>query len=101
MFRYSKSRLPPVCRLVWLLMLVAAPLIALDPDKAITQYGLRAWRSEDGLPQSAVYSMAQTQNGYLWFGTTASVARFDGVQFSVFDRRSTPALATNHVRGLL
>ena len=28
-------------------------------------------------------------DGYLWLATTASLARFDGVQFTLFDSRNT------------
>ena len=81
--------------------MAAIPLMALDPSKAISQYALRGWKSDDGLPQNAVYGIAQTPDGYLWFGTTSGLSRFDGVQFTNFDAH-TPALSgTNHIRGLL
>lgn len=65
---------------------------ALDPAKAVTQYGHDLWQVEEGLPNSAVYAIAQSSNGYLWAGTQGGLARFDGVRFSVFDKGNTPAI---------
>ncbi|TDR22628.1 ligand-binding sensor domain-containing protein [Marinicella litoralis] len=39
---------------------------------------------EDGLPDSTVYSMSQDKTGYMWFGTTSGLARYDGYSFKVF-----------------
>ncbi len=40
-------------------------------------------------------AIAQTPDGYLWVGTNGGLARFDGARFTVFDRRSTPELASD------
>jgi PAS domain S-box len=82
-------------------LLVAPSLLALDPSRAITQYGLSVWTTDQGLPQSSVSAIAQTPDGYLWFGTQEGLARFDGVRFTIFDKRNTPALDTHHVNALL
>ena len=34
-----------------------------------TGYGLRAWSTEDGLPENSATAIVQTGDGYLWFGT--------------------------------
>jgi signal transduction histidine kinase/ligand-binding sensor domain-containing protein len=47
---------------------------------------------ESGLPQNSVQSLLQTRDGFLWLGTEAGLARFDGSGFQVFDRGSHPAL---------
>jgi ligand-binding sensor domain-containing protein/signal transduction histidine kinase len=39
------------------------------------------WGHEDGLPNDTVTALLQTQDGYLWVGTAAGLARFDGVEF--------------------
>src|SRR5258706_9306500 len=82
-------------------ILVASRLLALDPGKAITQYGLSTWTTDQGLPQSSVNAIAQTHDGYLWFGTQEGLARFDGMRFTIFDKRNTPALGMHHIRTLL
>lgn len=55
---------------------------ALDANTpAITQYVLEHWSHRDGLPANTINAIAQSQDGYLWIGTTAGLARFDGVRF--------------------
>ena len=41
--------------------------------------------------------LLQDRIGYLWIGTQEGLARFDGVHFRVFNRRSTPPLPANNV----
>jgi len=74
---------------------------ALEPDRRISQYNHQAWRSENGLPQISVISSAQTPDGYLWFGTHEGLARFDGTRFTVFDRKSSPALHSQMISALV
>ena len=45
---------------------------------------MQSWRTTDGLPQNSVGAIAHTADGYLWVGTMAGVARFDGVRFTVY-----------------
>jgi PAS domain S-box-containing protein len=69
--------------------------------QVITQYANEVWQSEQGLPQNAVQALAQTRDGYLWLGTQEGLARFDGVRFTVFNRRNTPELKHNNIQSLL
>ena len=54
--------------------------LALDPSLDISQYAHTAWTFRDGFLNGAVYAIAQTPDGYLWFGTQSGVVRFDGVR---------------------
>lgn len=63
--------------------------------------GRQAWGMENGLPQNTVQALAQTQDGFLWIGTEVGLVRFDGNNFLVFDKNSSPALPGNDVRCLL
>ena len=58
-------------------VLLTAKSMALDPRKAITQYVQTVWTSQNGLPQNVVFSIAQTNDGYVWFATEEGVARFE------------------------
>jgi diguanylate cyclase (GGDEF)-like protein len=73
--------------------------MALDPEKALTQYGLDSW--QEGLPQSSLHAVVQTPDGYLWVGTQQGLARFDGVRFTAFDTSNTPGLRSNLISSLL
>ena len=52
-------------------------------------YVVRRWQTEDGLPQNAVTSVAQTRDGYIWVGTYSGLARFDGEHFKIFNAANT------------
>lgn len=59
------------------------------------------WGSDQGLPADSVRGLARTPDGYLWVGTSAGVARFDGVRFAPFNRANTPAFRGQEVWALL
>lgn len=52
------------------------------PPLATPQF--RRYGLNDGLPGALVYAVAQDHKGYMWFGTTGGLGRFDGVGFKVF-----------------
>ena len=81
---------------------LASPGIAaaLDPAKQIAQYVHLAWDSDRGLPQNSVTAVVQTADGYIWLGTQEGLVRFDGVRFTVFDRRRG-AIPHNYVTALM
>ncbi len=77
--------------LPWAKDLQAAEASA-DPMDA-SQFVVRSWRVEDGLPHNTVNAILQTRDGYLWLGTDDGLARFDGVHFTVFGlREGLPSL---------
>jgi signal transduction histidine kinase/ligand-binding sensor domain-containing protein len=57
--------------------------------------GHQAWSSENGLPQNSVHQILQTHDGYLWIATEGGVARFNGIQFTVFNQENDPAFTSN------
>jgi len=60
--------------------------LALDPRKSLTQYSRTIWTQERGLPQDTIRAITQTNDGYLWLGTDEGLARFDGYEFTVFNK---------------
>ncbi len=62
-------------------ILLAQGVQAFDSDKLLTEYTHTVWTHKDGLPSAFIYSIAQSQDGYLWLGTADALARFDGVRF--------------------
>lgn len=63
--------------LILLCLLSMMPLGASEPS----QWEIHEVQVEDGLPDSTVFSIAQDAFGFLWFGTTSGVARYDGTRF--------------------
>jgi len=61
---------------------------------------IRVWQTEDGLPQNTVEAITQTRDGYLWVGTLAGLARFDGLRFQTFDVVNTPSLRDERIASL-
>jgi ligand-binding sensor domain-containing protein/signal transduction histidine kinase len=74
---------------------------ALEPDTPLAGYARQLWVMESGLPQNTVQALAQTRDGFVWVGTEAGLARFDGIGFQVFDKTTSPALPGNDIRCLL
>lgn len=70
-------------------------------QQGLGNYTTRVWRTEDGLPQQTVQAVAQTQDGFLWIGTTGGLLRFDGSRFVTFERGNTPAFHENSVFSLM
>ncbi|MBI2427684.1 MAG: hypothetical protein HYV29_02620 [Ignavibacteriales bacterium] len=68
--------------------------------KSLTQFTHEVWQTDDGLPQNSVNCIVQTPDGYLWMGTQEGVVRFDGVQFTLFDKRNTPQIKNNYISAL-
>ncbi len=88
-----------IARAAGLFLLCAWCALALDPQKSLTQYSRKVWTQEDGLPQDTIRAITQTSDGYLWLGTDEGLARFDGYEFEVFNKR-TGDLPANSIAAL-
>src|SRR6476659_2346726 len=88
----------PVAAALLFIAITSSP--ALDPHRSLNEFGHQSWLTENGLPQNTVQAIVQTQDGYLWIGTQEGLARFDGLNFSVFDKENTPAFKSNDIRFL-
>jgi ligand-binding sensor domain-containing protein len=64
------------------------------------QYHHEVWNEAAGLAPSPIVVMAQTADGYLWIGTGKGLYRFDGVRFTLFDRRNVPGLSDENIQSL-
>jgi ligand-binding sensor domain-containing protein len=100
--RLNAARLRVPAALVALMSLLsgAPPLHALNPTLALRQYGQQLWQTDNGLPQNTVHAIRQTKDGYLWLSTDGGLVRFDGIDFTLFDKRSTPELRSNLIGAL-
>ena len=100
MHKTSSSILFLYSSVVLFLLVFSSNGYALDPAKALSEFGRQTWLTENGLPQNTVQALAQTKDGYLWIGTQEGLARFNGVNFVIFDRDNTPQFKSNDVRSL-
>src|SRR5688572_18861425 len=71
------------------------------PALALKDYVRRTWNTGEGLPQSSVRAIAQTNQGSLWVATSEGLVRFDGVKMEVLDRKSTPSLPSLNIGAVL
>ena len=60
------------------------PALALRLDTPLAALQHAVWTRKDGAPRD-VWAMAQTSDGWLWFGGTGGLHRFDGVTFERVD----------------
>jgi PAS domain S-box-containing protein len=74
--------------------------LALDPGQPASSYLRKYFTLEDGLPSNYVNAIVQTENGFLWVGTDAGLARFDGKRFTPINTRGGLAQQIS-VRSLL
>ena len=64
---------------------ILLPLFLLMGVNIFSQdYNFHNFTSEDGLPQSYVYSITQDVHGYLWVGTGNGLARYNGFVFETY-----------------
>ncbi|MGE0128248.1 MAG: two-component regulator propeller domain-containing protein [Blastocatellales bacterium] len=71
-----------------------ALVCALAAASASAQYRFDSWTTEHGLPQNSVYAILQTRDGYLWFTTLDGLVRYNGAQFTVFNKTNTSGFAS-------
>ncbi|MEX1140064.1 MAG: two-component regulator propeller domain-containing protein [Bacteroidota bacterium] len=73
------------------------PLLHAVSQETHGEFVATSWGLEQGLPQSSVNAIIQTRDGYLWLGTFGGLVRFDGVQFTVFNRSNSPGMRSDRV----
>ncbi len=87
--------LASVRRLLVLASLCASLATLADPPRGKLAEVQRAWTVEQGLPSNAVTALAQDADGLIWVATLAGLARFDGVNFVVYDAATHPQLTSD------
>jgi ligand-binding sensor domain-containing protein/signal transduction histidine kinase len=80
---------------------LAYPVHAIDPNRDISQYMREGWGNERGFPAGSVSAIAQTTDGYLWIGTEKGLIRFDGLNFRLFQQAIPSSLPIGPVQTLM
>ena len=83
-----------------LLALIPPPSMALHPQRAANHYTIENWGPRNGFPEETIFAITQTVDGYLWIATPAGLVRFDGQDFTFFDRERVPGLQPLRVTDL-
>jgi ligand-binding sensor domain-containing protein len=78
---FLRTRLIPFLCAAACWVLLSPQSEASDPNKPLTEYTHTVWNRKDGIPSAFIFSLAQTEDGYLWLATTDGLVRFDGVRF--------------------
>jgi ligand-binding sensor domain-containing protein/signal transduction histidine kinase len=88
-------------RLHLLVAAVTGLVFGVSAGADVARYEHQTWRTENGLPQNSVHSIVQTSDGYIWLATEDGLARFDGLNFVLFDSENTAGLRSSNIRSLL
>jgi ligand-binding sensor domain-containing protein/signal transduction histidine kinase len=97
---HSKFIPKAVVRFTVIVFLLHSFALGLDPAEKVTHFGRTVWQTENGLPQNTVHSIKQSLDGFIWIATEEGLARFDGINFLVFNKQNTPQFKSNYVRSI-
>jgi len=89
-----------LCAILLLSLALVAVVLSDTSVQPFPRYVHDAWQTDQGLPQNSVFAIVQTQDGYIWIATQEGLVRFDGIRFTVFDKRNTPAISENNCQAL-
>ena len=65
----------------WVLVVCLYLVSFVAPAEIRSNWSLRVWQSDEGLPDNSIVGIAQTADGFLWIATQGGLVRFDGLQF--------------------
>jgi signal transduction histidine kinase len=78
--------------LLCLSLLLLVPVVS--GQGGLSDYSVRYFTSENGLPQNSVKAIARDDYGFIWLATESGMVRFDGNSFKQFDKRNTGILTS-------
>jgi len=87
-----------------LYVLTILPVCLLDAQQTseikVSQFSVNNWQIEQGLPVNSILSIAQTADGWVYFGTEEGLVRFDGKVFFLMNKSVIPDLNVNFINTL-
>lgn len=94
------ARLLPWLLLACLACGQAAAQEAGRSSRPLRDHAVDVWTSRNGLPHNSVRDIAQTPDGQIWLATWEGLVRYNGQDFTAYDRSTSPALLDNGVGAL-
>ncbi|MEI6454823.1 MAG: two-component regulator propeller domain-containing protein [bacterium] len=84
-------------------LLTPGLILSQENGLSVKNTGLKVdnWQIEQGLPVNSILSIAQTADGWLFFGTEEGLVRFDGVSFYPMNKSNIPQLNVNFISTIL
>ncbi len=69
----------------------------------MTNAAFKRFSSNDGLSKNSITAILQDRDGFIWFGTTNGLNRFDGLEFKVYKHNPSDntSLPSNEIQSLL
>jgi len=68
--------------------------------RPMRDYAVDVWTTREGLPHNSLRKIVQTPDGLIWLATWEGLVRYNGQEFTTFDRGTTPGLLDNAVGSL-
>ncbi len=82
---------------VWINVLFPLTASAQTSDN---QLFIQKWTVDQGLPQNSIKEIVQSKSGFLYLATEAGLARFDGLNFKLYNSDNQPVLKNNRISSL-
>ncbi|MBB5342424.1 sensor histidine kinase [Tunturibacter empetritectus] len=92
----SRLHLVVCSSLIWISCGIAA-LSLTAHSQSLDNFGYQSWSTENGLPQNSVHQVFQSTDGYIWIATEGGVARFNGIDFKVFNHETTDEITSDDI----
>jgi len=84
--------------ILWFYLLIALSkvfsqeYVDLTPQKRLSQFPIKSWDMDKGMPSDMVIKLIQSKDGYIWLVTYKGMSRFDGVRFTSYSHSTSSAI---------
>ncbi|MFN7544104.1 MAG: ATP-binding protein [Acidobacteriota bacterium] len=85
--------------LPWICLMAGLAQAAEQQD--LSHLSIQSWNGANGLPEEAIFSMAETPDGNLWLATRDGLIRFDGQSFRILYPGQSPGFRDNSFGSVL